>query len=86
MLAVIKQVRRPRTVVVSDPRRNHLIARDGDKDDALDAQKLLELARRGYVRQRRRRTIRLPSNTKGACMMDICPTSRDGRWLAAWRP
>ena len=72
LVAVIKQVRRPRTVVfeegpladwlyrelgesadavvVCDPRRNHLIARDGDKDDPLDAQKLLELARGGYVR------------------------------------
>jgi transposase len=37
-------------ITVCDPRRNHLIARDGDKDDPLDAEKLLDLARGGYVR------------------------------------
>jgi transposase len=37
-------------ITVCDPRRNHLIARDGDKDDPIDTVKLLELARGGYVR------------------------------------
>jgi transposase len=37
-------------VVVADPHRNALIARDGDKDDALDWRKLAHLARGGYVR------------------------------------
>lgn len=38
-------------LIVCDPRRNHLIARDGDKDDPIDSQKLLDLARGGYVRE-----------------------------------
>ena len=38
-------------LIVCDPRRNHLIANDGDKDDPIDAVKLLELARGGYVRR-----------------------------------
>jgi transposase len=37
-------------ITVCDPRRNHLIAKDGDKDDPIDTVKLLELARGGYVR------------------------------------
>jgi transposase len=43
---------RPRVddLVVSEPRRNRLIARDGDKDDPLDAEKLAQLYRGGYVK------------------------------------
>jgi transposase len=41
---------RGETVVVCDPRRNHLIAKDSDKDDALDAEKLAQLARGGFIR------------------------------------
>ena len=37
-------------LVVCDPRRNHLIAKDSDKDDAIDAEKLLELFRGGYTK------------------------------------
>src|SRR6516225_11311184 len=37
-------------MVVSDPRRNRLIAKDGDKDDDLDAEKLAQLLRGGYVK------------------------------------
>jgi len=37
-------------LIVSDPRRNHLIARDGDKDDPIDAVKLAQLLRGGYLR------------------------------------
>jgi transposase len=37
-------------VIVCDPRRNHLIAKDGDKDDPIDAAKLLELARGNHLR------------------------------------
>ena len=37
-------------MVVSEPRRNRLIARDGDKDDPLDAEKLAQLYRGGYVK------------------------------------
>jgi transposase len=37
-------------LVVCDPRRNKLIASDGDKDDAIDAGKLAELYRGGYLR------------------------------------
>ena len=38
------------TVVVCDPRRNHLIAKDSDKDDAIDAEKLARLARGGFIK------------------------------------
>jgi transposase len=37
--------------VVCDPRRNHLITRDGDKNDAIDAAKLASLLRGGYLRE-----------------------------------
>ena len=38
-------------VVVCDPRRNHLIAKDSDKDDAIDAEKLAMLARGGFIKE-----------------------------------
>lgn len=38
-------------VVVCDPRRNHLIARDGDKDDAIDVEKLGQLYRGNNIRR-----------------------------------
>src|SRR5688500_14034475 len=37
-------------MIVSDPFRNALIARDGDKCDAIDWRKLAELARGGHIR------------------------------------
>jgi transposase len=37
-------------LVVCDPRRNHLIAKDSDKDDPIDALKLAELYRGGYLK------------------------------------
>jgi hypothetical protein len=37
-------------MVVCNPRRNRLIAQEGDKDDPLDAQKLAQLYRGGYVK------------------------------------
>lgn len=37
------------TVIVCDPRRNALIAKAGDKDDPIDAEKLAQLARGGYL-------------------------------------
>jgi len=37
-------------MVVSEPRRNRLIAQEGDKDDDLDAKKLAQLLRGGYVK------------------------------------
>src|SRR5215471_11118738 len=37
-------------MVVSEPRRNRLIAKEGDKDDDLDAEKLAQLLRGGYVK------------------------------------
>ena len=37
-------------LVVCDPRRNHLIAKDSDKDDPLDAEKLGQLFRGGYLK------------------------------------
>ena len=36
--------------VVANPRRNRLISDDGDKDDDLDAQKLAQLLRGGYIK------------------------------------
>jgi transposase len=38
------------TMVVCNPRRNRLIADDGDKDDPLDAEKLANLFRGGFVK------------------------------------
>jgi transposase len=38
-------------VIVCDPRRNHLVANDGDKDDPIDARKLLQLAQGEYIRE-----------------------------------
>jgi transposase len=35
---------------VSDPRRNRLIAKDSDKDDPIDAEKLAQLLRGGYLK------------------------------------
>lgn len=37
-------------LVVCEPRRNHWIAKDGDKDDPIDAWKLAELYRGGYLK------------------------------------
>jgi transposase len=37
-------------LVVSEPRRNRLIAQDGDKDDDIDAEKLAQLLRGGFVK------------------------------------
>lgn len=37
-------------LVVCEPRRNHWIARDGDKDDPIDACKLANLYRGGYLK------------------------------------
>lgn len=37
-------------VTVCDPRRNRLIAKDSDKDDPLDAEKLAQLLRGGYLK------------------------------------
>jgi transposase len=37
-------------VVVCEPRRNHLIAKDSDKDDPIDAEKLANLLRGGYLK------------------------------------
>lgn len=37
-------------LVICEPRRNRLIAREGDKDDPLDAEKLAQLYRGGYVK------------------------------------
>ena len=42
---------RGETVIVCDPRRNHLIAKDSDKDDAIDAEKLGQLYRGGFVKE-----------------------------------
>lgn len=37
-------------IVVCEPRRNQLIAKDSDKDDPLDAERLAELFRGGYLK------------------------------------
>jgi transposase len=39
------------SMVVSEPRRNRLIAKEGDKDDDLDAEKLAQLQRGGYIKE-----------------------------------
>jgi transposase len=38
-------------VMVCEPRRNHLIAKDSDKDDPIDAEKLAQLYRGGYLKR-----------------------------------
>jgi transposase len=38
-------------VIVCDPRRNALIAKDGDKDDPIDVLKLLHLGRSGHLKK-----------------------------------
>lgn len=38
-------------VAICDPRRNHLIAKDSDKDDPIDAEKLGRLYRGGYIKR-----------------------------------
>jgi transposase len=38
-------------IVICDPRRNAYIAKDGDKDDPIDAAKLAPLLRGGYLRE-----------------------------------
>jgi transposase len=38
-------------LVVSDPRRNRLIVEGGDKDDDLDAEKLAQLLRGGFIKE-----------------------------------
>lgn len=43
-------VNRVDKLVVCEPRRNHLIAKDSDKDDAIDSQKLAHLLRGGYLK------------------------------------
>ncbi len=37
-------------LIVCEPRRNHLIAKEGEKDDPLDAEKLAQLPRGGYLK------------------------------------
>lgn len=37
-------------LLVCEPRRNHWIAKDGDKDDPIDARKLADLFRGGYLK------------------------------------
>jgi len=37
-------------VVVCEPRRNHLIAKDSEKDDPIDAEKVAQLYRGGYLK------------------------------------
>jgi transposase len=38
-------------LVVSEPRRNRLIAEDGDKDDDIDSEKLAQLLRSGFFKE-----------------------------------
>ena len=38
------------SLTICDPRRNHLIAKDSDKDDPIDAEKLAQLHRGGYIK------------------------------------
>jgi transposase len=38
-------------VLVCEPRRNHLIAKESDKDDPIDAEKLAQLYRGGYLKR-----------------------------------
>ena len=38
-------------LVITDPKRNHWIGSSGEKEDAIDAEKLAQLARGGYIKE-----------------------------------
>ena len=38
-------------LVITDPRRNHLIGSSGEKDDPIDAERLAQLSRGGYIKE-----------------------------------
>jgi hypothetical protein len=38
-------------LVITDPKKNHWISSSGQKDDAVDAEKLAQLARGGYIKE-----------------------------------
>jgi transposase len=38
-------------IIVCDPRRNHLIAKEGDKDDPIDSDKLAQLTQGGFLKR-----------------------------------
>jgi hypothetical protein len=38
-------------LIISDPKRNHWISSSGKKDDPIDAEKLAQLARGGYIKE-----------------------------------
>jgi hypothetical protein len=38
-------------LIISDPKHNHWIGASGEKEDALDAEKLAQLARGGYIKE-----------------------------------
>jgi len=51
-------------MVVSEPRRNRLIAEDGDKDDDIDAEKLAQLLRGGGSAAARPHARDLPGHVR----------------------
>jgi hypothetical protein len=58
-------------VVVCEPRRNALIAKDSDKDDPIDAEKLADLLRGGYVKP-----VHHPENQERAIFKQHVPRWR----------
>jgi transposase len=52
-------------LVICDPRRNSLIAKESDKDDPIDAEKLAELYRGGYVR-----AVHHPESVERSCFKE----------------
>jgi transposase len=54
------------TLTVCDPRRNRLIAKDSDKDDPIDAEKLAQLLRGGY-----RKAVHHPASLERAVFKQL---------------
>ncbi|MCK4342513.1 MAG: hypothetical protein KAY37_12410 [Phycisphaerae bacterium] len=69
------------TVIVCDPRRNALIAKAGDKDDPIDAEKLAQLARGGgrLLRVAWLRPRRPPARVPDRCLGDVQDRPQTGR-------
>jgi transposase len=74
-------------VIVCDPRRNHLIACDGEKTDKVDARELINLARSGHIRP-----VHHPLDDKRAALKShlamyerqVRDTVATGNCLTAW--
>ena len=63
-------------LIITDPKKNRWIGRAGTKNDAVDAEKLAQLARGGYAKDNQVRYAKIANRTR-----EIRP-ARMKRWLA----